>query len=150
MPILPIYRFYEMRQRIVDIIEDMDIKVRYHHHEVGISSQQEIETELLDFPKICDDTMVMKDVIRRTAHEYGLTATFMPKPVYNHAGNGMHFHMMLHKKGKNIFYKKGGYADLSKEAIWFIGSSAMAELWWRSPTLPQTALRDCCLDLKPQ
>ncbi len=117
----PFDRFYEMRQRIVDIIEDMDIKVRYHHHEVGISSQQEIETELLDFPKICDDTMVMKDVIRRTAHEYGLTATFMPKPVYNHAGNGMHFHMMLHKKGKNIFYKKGGYADLSKEAIWFIG-----------------------------
>jgi glutamine synthetase len=88
---------------------------------VGLSSQQEIETELLDFPKICDDTMVMKDIIRRTALEYGLTATFMPKPVFNHAGNGMHFHMMLHKNGKNIFYKKGGYADLSKEAIWFIG-----------------------------
>jgi len=113
----PFDRFYEMRQRIVDTIEDMEIKVRYHHHEVGISSQQEIETELLAFPKICDDTMVMKDVIRRTAQEYGLTATFMPKPVYNHAGNGMHFHMMLHKKGKNIFYKKGAYADLSKEAI---------------------------------
>jgi glutamine synthetase len=63
----------------------------------------------------------MKDIIRRTALEYGLSATFMPKPVYNHAGNGMHFHIMLHKNGKNVFYKKGGYADLSKEAIWFIG-----------------------------
>ncbi len=117
----PFDRFYEVRQEMVDTMEELGIKIRYHHHEVGISSQQEIETELLEFPKICDDAMVMKDVIRRTALENGLTATFMPKPVYDQAGNGMHFHMMLHKKGKNVFYKKGGYADLSKEAIWFIG-----------------------------
>lgn len=117
----PFDRYYEIRQDIVDLIEAQGIKVRYHHHEVGLSSQQEIETELLEFPKICDDAMVMKDIIRRGALENGLTATFMPKPVYNHAGNGMHFHIMLHKKGKNVFYKKGGYADLSDEAIWFIG-----------------------------
>lgn len=117
----PFDRYFGIRQQMVDLMEEMGIKIRYHHHEVGLSSQQEIETELLEFPKICDDTMVMKDIIRRTAEENGLTATFMPKPVYNQAGNGMHFHMMLHKKGKNIFYKKGGYADLSKEAIWFIG-----------------------------
>ncbi len=117
----PFDRYYEVREAIVDRIEEQGINVRYHHHEVGLSSQQEIETELLAFPKICDDTMVMKDIIRRTALEFGLTATFMPKPVYNQAGNGMHFHIMLHKKGKNVFYKKGGYADLSNEAIWFIG-----------------------------
>ena len=117
----PFDRYYEIRQEMADRMEEQGIKVRYHHHEVGLSSQQEIETELLAFPKICDDTMVMKDIIRRTALEYGLTATFMPKPVYNQAGNGMHFHMMLHKNGKNIFYQKGGYADLSNEAIWFIG-----------------------------
>jgi glutamine synthetase len=118
---VPFDRFYEIRQQMVEIMEDMGIKVRYHHHEVGLSSQQEIETELLNFPKICDDTMVMKDIIRRTALANGLTATFMPKPIYNQAGNGMHFHIMLHKKGKNIFFKKGGYADLSKEALYFIG-----------------------------
>ncbi|PKN73885.1 MAG: type I glutamate--ammonia ligase [Candidatus Cloacimonetes bacterium HGW-Cloacimonetes-3] len=117
----PFDQFYEVRQEIVDLIEDQDIKVRYHHHEVGLSAQQEIETELLAFPRICDDVMIMKDIIRRAALGHGLTATFMPKPIYNHAGNGMHFHIMLHKKGKNVFYKKGGYADLSKEAIWFIG-----------------------------
>lgn len=117
----PTDRFYEVRQEMVETMEELGIKVRYHHHEVGLSSQQEIETELLSFPKICDDTMVMKDIIRRTALEHGITATFMPKPIYNHAGNGMHFHMMLHKNGKNIFYKKGTYADLSPEAIWFIG-----------------------------
>ena len=117
----PFDQFYEIRQKIVELIEEQDIKVRYHHHEVGISAQEEIETELLAFPKICDDVMIMKDIIRKTALQYGLTATFMPKPVFGHAGNGMHFHIMLHKNGKNLFYKKGGYADLSEEAIWFIG-----------------------------
>ncbi len=117
----PFDRFYEIRQEMVDHMEELGIKVRYHHHEVGLSSQQEIETELLEFPKICDDAMVMKDIIRRSALEYGLTATFMPKPIHNQAGNGMHFHMLLHKDGKNVFYQKGGYADLSDEAIWFIG-----------------------------
>ena len=71
----PFDRFYDIRQEMVDMMEDMGISVRYHHHEVGLSSEQEIETELLDFPKICDDTMVMKDIIRRTALEHGLTAT---------------------------------------------------------------------------
>jgi glutamine synthetase len=117
----PFDRFYEVRQAIVERIEEQDIKVRYHHHEVGLSAQQEIETELLAFPKIADDVMIMKDIIRRTAQEFGISATFMPKPVYNQAGNGLHFHIMLHKKGKNVFYKKGGYADLSEQAIWFIG-----------------------------
>ncbi|MFO7659910.1 MAG: type I glutamate--ammonia ligase [Candidatus Cloacimonadaceae bacterium] len=118
---VPFDRFFEVRQEMVETMESMGINIRYHHHEVGLSSQQEIETELLGFPKICDDTMMMKDIVRRTALMNGLTATFMPKPIYNQAGNGMHFHIMLTKKGKNVFYKKGGYADLSKEALYFIG-----------------------------
>ncbi|MBM4403581.1 MAG: type I glutamate--ammonia ligase [Candidatus Cloacimonetes bacterium] len=117
----PFDRFFEIRQEMVSVMEEMGIDIRYHHHEVGLSSQQEIETELMSFPKICDDTMTMKDIIRRTALQNGITATFMPKPIYNLAGNGMHFHIMLLKNGVNIFYKKGGYSDLSDEAIWFIG-----------------------------
>lgn len=117
----PFDKHYELRQEMVEIMEELGINIRYHHHEVGLSAQQEIETELLSFPKICDDVMLMKDIIRRLALRNGLTATFMPKPVYNQAGNGMHFHIMLTKKGKNIFFKKGGYADLSQEALWFIG-----------------------------
>ncbi len=116
----PFDSFFDLREEVVTLLEDMGIKIRYHHHEVGLGSQQEIETELLPFPKICDDTKVIKDLIRRVALEYGATATFMPKPVYNEAGNGMHFHIMLTKNGKNIFWKKGGYADLSDEAIWFM------------------------------
>ena len=121
----PFDRFYGLRLKMCDIIEDLGIDVRYAHHEVGLTSQQEIETELLPFPKICDDTKVIKDVIRRVSLESGFTATFMPKPIYNEAGNGMHFHIMLKKDGKNIFWEKGNYADLSKEAIWFMSGILM-------------------------
>jgi len=113
-------RFYGLRLQMCEIIESLNIDVRYNHHEVGLSSQQEIETELLPFPKACDDTKIIKDIVRRVSLENGLTATFMPKPVYGEAGNGMHFHIMLKKNGKNIFWNKGGYADLSDEAIWFM------------------------------
>lgn len=117
----PFDQFFEIRQQMVDAIEEDGIKVRYHHHEVGLTSQQEIETELLPFPRICDDAMAIKEIIRQTALRNNVTATFMPKPIYNHAGNGMHFHIMLRKEGRNVFYKPGGYADLSDEALWFIG-----------------------------
>ncbi len=117
----PFDRFYGLRLQMSDKIEELGIDVRYNHHEVGLSSQQEIETELLPFPKICDDVKVIKDLIRRISLENGFTATFMPKPIYNEAGNGMHFHIQLKKDGKNIFFQEGKYADLSDEAIWFMG-----------------------------
>lgn len=117
----PFDRYFELRQDVVDYLEEEKIDVRYHHHEVGLAGQQEIETEPSEFPRICDSVMIMKDTIRKVSHEYGLTATFMPKPVYNEPGNGMHFHILLRKEGKNIFFEKGRYADLSHEALFFIG-----------------------------
>ncbi len=118
----PFDRFYAVRQEMVEQIEDAGIDIRYHHHEVGLAGQHEIETELLAFPKIADDVMVMKDIIRHTALANNLSATLMPKPLHNEAGNGMHFHMLLKKAGENIFWKEGAaYADLSDEALWFIG-----------------------------
>ncbi len=117
----PFDKYADSRDEMVAIMEDMGIKIRYHHHEVGLSAQQEIETEPLAFPKIADDAMYMKTIIRQVAFENNLTATFMPKPLYNEPGNGMHFHILLKKNGVNVFYKKGGYADLSEEAIYFIG-----------------------------
>ena len=65
--------------------------------------------------------MYIKDIIHNCALEHEMTATFMPKPIYDEAGNGMHFHIQLRKTGKNIFYKEGNYADLSDEALYFIG-----------------------------
>ncbi len=65
--------------------------------------------------------MYIKSAIQQIALKHGLAATLMPKPMYDEAGNGMHFHMLLKKNGKNILYEKGGYADLSEVALHFIG-----------------------------
>jgi glutamine synthetase len=117
----PFDLYFNIRQKAVNEMEKRGIKVKYHHHEVGVAGQHEIETELSLFPKICDDLLEMKDIVRRIAYDYGCTATFMPKPVYDEPGNGLHFHIMLRKDGRNIFWQKGGYADLSHEALYFIG-----------------------------
>lgn len=110
-----------VREEISDYIEENICPVRYHHHEVGISSQQEIETELAPFPQIADNIMYIKNAIQQIALKHDLAATLMPKPMYGEAGNGMHFHMLLKKEGRNILYEKGGYADLSQTALYFIG-----------------------------
>ncbi|MCK4957079.1 MAG: type I glutamate--ammonia ligase, partial [Candidatus Cloacimonetes bacterium] len=118
---VPFDKFSDIREEMVQIMEDLDISVRYHHHEVGLSAQQEIETEPSAFPKIATEVFLMKDIVRQVSFENGLTSTFMPKPLFNEAGNGMHFHIQLRKDGKNKFYKEGNYADLSDEALYFIG-----------------------------
>ena len=117
----PFDKYADVREEMVQLIENIDCPVRYHHHEVGLSGQQEIETELVEFSMITDKMMYIKDIIHNCALENDLSATFMPKPLYDEAGNGMHFHIQLKKNGKNLFYKKGNYADLSDEALYFIG-----------------------------
>ena len=117
----PFDKYADVREEMVQLIENIDCPIRYHHHEVGLSGQQEIETELVEFSKITDKMMYIKDIIHNCALENDMTATFMPKPLYDEAGSGMHFHIQLKKAGKNIFYKKGNYADLSDDALYFIG-----------------------------
>ncbi len=76
---------------------------------------------MLPFELITDKMMYVKDIVHNCALKHGLTATFMPKPLYDEPGNGMHFHIQLRKAGRNVFYQKGGYADLSETALCFIG-----------------------------
>lgn len=118
---IPFDKYAQIREEMVEIIEKLGCPVRYHHHEVGLSGQQEIETELLPFDQIIDKMMYIKDAVHNHALKSGLTATFMPKPLYDEPGNGMHFHIQLRQNGKNIFYQKGGYANLSDQALHFIG-----------------------------
>lgn len=103
------------------LMEDWGVKVKYHHHEVGGPGQLEIEVELADVAQMADNTMVTKYIIRNAAVAEGCTATFMPKPIYGEAGNGMHVHMLLKKDGKPLFYDENGYAQLSKLAHNFMG-----------------------------
>jgi len=117
----PFDKFADIRQEMVNLIEDIDCPIRYHHHEVGLASQQEIETEMIEFKTVTNKMLFIKDIIREVALRNGLVATMMAKPLYNEAGNGMHFHIQLRKDGRNIFYQEGNYADLSDDALCFIG-----------------------------
>jgi len=113
--------FYNLRSKMCMLLEDWGIDVKYHHHEVGGPGQLEIEVELGDMVDMADKTMIIKYVIKNAAVQDGRTATFMPKPLYQEAGNGMHVHMLLFKDGKPLFYDPEGYSGLSKTAHYFIG-----------------------------
>lgn len=112
---------YNLRSKMCMTLEDWGVKVKYHHHEVGGPGQMEIEVELGDMVDMADKTMIVKYVVKNTAAAEGRTATFMPKPIYKEAGNGMHVHMLLMKDGKPVFYDKEGYSGLSRTAHYFIG-----------------------------
>ena len=112
---------FDVRNEICEKMKDFGIDVKYHHHEVGGSGQDEIEVQLAEMSKLADDTMLAKYIIKNCAAAAGMTATLMPKPIYNEAGNGMHVHMLLKKNGKSVFYKEGNYANLSETAMYFIG-----------------------------
>lgn len=105
------------RTRITKNLESMGIEVKYHHHEVGGPGQCEIETPIFPMLKAADSTLLVKYVTRLTASQMGLTATFMPKPLYGEAGSGMHFHQLLVKDGVNLFYDANGYGTLNKMAL---------------------------------
>lgn len=112
---------YSLRSKMCMYMEDWGVDVKYHHHEVGGSGQMEIEVELGNMVDMADKTMIIKYIIKNAAVQDGRTATFMPKPIYKEAGNGMHVHMLLMKDGKPVFYDENGYSGLSRTAHYFIG-----------------------------
>ncbi len=114
-------RLYNLRSRICGHLSDMGIPVKYHHHEVGGPGQCEIETALMPMLAAADAALAIKYVVRMTAAAAGLSATFMPKPLYGEAGSGMHFHQRLEKNGVNVFYDPDGYGSLSETARFYIG-----------------------------
>ena len=111
----------DLRSEMCLAMAEWGINVKYHHHEVGGLGQMEIEVELGDMLKLADDTMSAKYVIKNEAVREGCTATFMPKPLAEEAGSGMHVHMLLMKEGKPVFYAPDTYGQLSDTAMYFIG-----------------------------
>jgi glutamine synthetase, type I len=118
---LPMDRLSGFRSRITMSMEEQGIAVKYHHHEVGGPGQLEIEVEMGSMLDMADKTMMTKYLIKNTAIAEGKTATFMPKPIFAEAGNGMHVHIQLFKDGQPIFYDENGYSQLSDTALHFIG-----------------------------
>lgn len=117
----PLDVLYELRSKISMLMEQQGIKVKYHHHEVGGPGQVEIEVEFGSMLEMADKTMMTKYLVKNAAIAEGKTATFMPKPVYEEAGNGMHVHMHLFKDNQPLFFDETGYSQLSQEALYFIG-----------------------------
>lgn len=114
-------QFYNLRSEMVEVLEDVGVPVKYHHHEVGGPGQCEIETPLMGLLQAADASMMIKYVTRMVAFESGQSVTFLPKPLYGEAGSGMHFHQLLRKNGKNIFFDPKGSNLLSQAALWYIG-----------------------------
>ena len=113
--------YFNIRNEMASRIEAMGVPVRYHHHEVGSTGQSEIEIGFNPLTHAGDIGTRIKYIIKMIALRHGKTATFMPKPLYHEAGNGMHFHQVLRKDGENLFYDKDGYAELSQTALYYIG-----------------------------
>lgn len=116
----PLDRLYNLRSKISARLEAAGVAVKYHHHEVGGPGQCEIETAMLPLLKAADAALLIKYITRMSAFEAGMTATFMPKPLYGEAGSGMHFHQHLWKNGVNLCYDPQGYGCMSKLAYHYM------------------------------
>jgi glutamine synthetase len=114
-------RYHDMRNKITYVLEEIGVPVKYHHHEVGSAGQMEIETPLMGLVESGDAILMIKYVTKMVAQSLGKAATFMPKPIYGEAGNGMHFHQKLVNGDDNLFYDPEGYASLSQIARYYIG-----------------------------
>ena len=111
----------DLRSEMVRNLEGCGVGVKYHHHEVGGAGQQEIEVLFGSLTQMADRTMIVKHVVKNAARRHGKTATFMPKPLFNEPGSGMHVHQYLSRGGKSLFYDQRKEAHLSKLARYYIG-----------------------------
>ncbi len=109
----------DIRSEMLSTMKRMGMKVDKHHHEVA-SPQHELGLIFGTLTEQADNILKYKYVIHNVAAAYGKTATFMPKPYYGDNGSGMHVNMSIWKGGKPLF-AGDKYADLSNEALWFIG-----------------------------
>ncbi|MEO0229663.1 MAG: type I glutamate--ammonia ligase [candidate division WOR-3 bacterium] len=117
----PYDAFFELRTQILEHLKMAGVKVKYHHHEVGGYGQNEVELTFGDALQMADALETAKYIIRRVVQDAGLVVTFMPKPLFNEPGNGLHFHIILKKNGESVFYGDEHNLGLSKTALYFIG-----------------------------
>ena len=120
-PVPPMDQYQDLRSEMVLNLEKCGVKVEVHHHEVATGGQAEIDQRFNSLVKSADGMMLYKHIIRNVAVQHGKTVTFMPKPLFQDNGSGMHTHQSIWKNGKNLFYERGGYADISKTCLYYIG-----------------------------
>src|SRR5437773_8241018 len=109
------------RTEMIHTLEQVGVNVEVQHHEVGTAGQAEIDMRFDSLLTMGDNLLKYKYVIKQVARRHNKTVTFMPKPIFQDNGSGMHVHQSLWKGGKNLFFEKGKYADLSQNALYYIG-----------------------------
>ena len=119
-PVPPVDSLSDLRATMCLVLDQMGVTPEVHHHEVGTAGQCEIGTKFDTLVKRADQTQILKYVVLNVAHQYGKTATFMPKPIVGDNGSGMHVHQSLFKDGNNMFAGEL-YGGLSEMALFYIG-----------------------------
>jgi glutamine synthetase len=120
-PVPPTDTQQDVRSKIVMALEAAGVVIEVHHHEVATAGQAEIDMHYGALVKMADSLMKYKYFVKNVARQNGLTATFMPKPLFGDNGSGMHVHQSLWKGDKNVFYDAAGYAQISDAAKYYIG-----------------------------
>ncbi len=120
-PVPPMDSQQDIRTEMMLTLESIGVDIEVHHHEVGTAGQAEIDMRFDSLVSMGDKLLKYKYVIKNVARRHGKTATFMPKPIFQDNGSGMHVHQSIWKGDKNTFFEAGTYADLSKTALYYIG-----------------------------
>ncbi|MBF2099070.1 MAG: type I glutamate--ammonia ligase, partial [Gloeomargaritaceae cyanobacterium C42_A2020_066] len=135
-PVAPIDSLQDIRTEMLLTMGECGVPIEKHHHEVATGGQCELGIKFGPLVKAADDLMIYKYVVKNVARAYGKTVTFMPKPLFNDNGSGMHTHQSIWKDGQPLF-AGDGYAGLSQMALYYIGGilkHAPALLAFTNPT----------------
>ncbi|MBN1698731.1 MAG: type I glutamate--ammonia ligase [Spirochaetales bacterium] len=119
-PVPPTDSLQDIRSEMMLVMEEVGVEIECQHHEVATGGQAEIDMRFGPLVQMADNLLKYKYVIKNVARRHNMTVTFMPKPLFNDNGSGMHVHMSLWKGGKNLF-AGDGYGGLSELGIYAIG-----------------------------
>ena len=120
-PTPPMDTLQDIRSEAVLNMMECGIEVEVHHHEVATAGQGEIDMRFDALTRMADMVMLHKYIVKNVARSHGKTATFMPKPLFEDNGTGMHVHQSLWNGGTNLFYDANGYALMSEMGLHYIG-----------------------------
>ncbi len=135
-PVSPTDTYHDLRGEMVYELQKVGIKIEAHHHEVATAGQAEIDMQFEELLKMCDQFMWFKYIIKNVAKRNGKTVTFMPKPIFDDNGSGMHTHLSLWKGSKPLFAgdKYAGMSDMGIHAVGGILKHAGSLLAFAAPT----------------
>jgi glutamine synthetase len=119
-PVPPMDKFQDLRTEMLLTLENLGIEIEAQHHEVATAGQAEIDMRFKPLLQMADQLMWFKYVLKNVAYRHNHTVTFMPKPLFEDNGTGMHTHISIWKENQPLF-AGDKYAGISQEALYGIG-----------------------------